>query len=412
MVSFALPASAAPNTVIGAGDSVAVTDSLAAIDGPGHHFGFSQASVLAQVTGTSITKNVANINGVAQAAGATTGNVAAGQSVTFQVNPVLQSSTGTATIVENFSSNLLFTGGNGCTAGASGRAAAFVAPAGTTVYTCTVNAASPSFAINFTVSSAATAGSQLTNTACVENPVNLGATGTFTTCSTNTLTVSGGTANFNNSTAQTQALATPGFVQAAGGLGCATVVGGSCTETGVVTGSCTVTGSMTCNETTTVPAGAGVGTPIKVLSTTNGFEFIPCSAVALGTTTVTCVGTTVGNVIQGSTVAVCFAGVAACQLGTVTGPGVVNNLLNNRIFLPNQAFFPPPPLEFIPPPPPPLLPPPPPAPTGMMAPRAAFPEVPVIPEADSLFLVVGGLVALGGLVGYRSLRRRRDDDIA
>jgi len=32
----------------------------------------------------------------------------------------------------------------------------------------------------------------------------------------------------------------------------------------------------------------------------------------------------------------------------------------------------------------------------------------VIPEADSLVLLVGGLVALGGLVGYRRLRRRRD----
>ena len=47
-----------------------------------------------------------------------------------------------------------------------------------------------------------------------------------------------------------------------------------------------------------------------------------------------------------------------------------------------------------------------------MTTRAAFPEVPVIPEADSLFLLVGGLVALGGVVGYRSLRRRRDDDSA
>ena len=41
---------------------------------------------------------------------------------------------------------------------------------------------------------------------------------------------------------------------------------------------------------------------------------------------------------------------------------------------------------------------------------AGFPEVPVIPEADSVFLVVGGLVALGALVGLRSLRRRRDDE--
>ncbi len=67
----------------------------------------------------------------------------------------------------------------------------------------------------------------------------------------------------------------------------------------------------------------------------------------------------------------------------------------------------------LPPPPPPLLPPPllpPPGPMGALAPppRAAMPEVPVIPEADSLWLLVGGLVALGGLVGYRRRRRFHD----
>jgi hypothetical protein len=50
MVSITLPAGAAPSTVVGTGDSVVATESLAAIDGPGHHFGFSQASVLAQAT--------------------------------------------------------------------------------------------------------------------------------------------------------------------------------------------------------------------------------------------------------------------------------------------------------------------------------------------------------------------------
>jgi len=49
LVGLGLPASAAPNTVVGTGDSVTVTESLAAIDGPGHHFGFSQSSVLAQL---------------------------------------------------------------------------------------------------------------------------------------------------------------------------------------------------------------------------------------------------------------------------------------------------------------------------------------------------------------------------
>jgi hypothetical protein len=32
---------------------------------------------------------------------------------------------------------------------------------------------------------------------------------------------------------------------------------------------------------------------------------------------------------------------------------------------------------------------------------AGFPAVPVIPEADSVILLVGGLVALGGLTWFR-----------
>jgi hypothetical protein len=49
---------------------------------------------------------------------------------------------------------------------------------------------------------------------------------------------------------------------------------------------------------------------------------------------------------------------------------------------------------------PPLLPPPPPPPL--------FPEVPVIPEADSLLLLGVGLAALGTVVGYRRWRGRKE----
>jgi len=38
-----------------------------------------------------------------------------------------------------------------------------------------------------------------------------------------------------------------------------------------------------------------------------------------------------------------------------------------------------------------------------------LPEVPVIPEAESLFLLLGGLVALGGLSGLRHVGRRDDE---
>jgi uncharacterized repeat protein (TIGR01451 family) len=73
----------------------------------------------------------------------------------------------------------------------------------------------------------------------------------------------------------------------------------------------------------------------------------------------------------------------------------------------NLPPVPPPPLEFIPPPGPPPFPPPPPrGPLG--APRPPYAEVPIIPEADSLFLVVGGLATLGGLAALRRLRRPDD----
>src|SRR5262249_12676312 len=65
-----------------------------------------------------------------------------------------------------------------------------------------------------------------------------------------------------------------------------------------------------------------------------------------------------------------------------------------------------PPQPLLLPPPPPL--PPPPLPAAGRA-RAAFLEIPVIPEADSLALVVGGLVTLGGVIGLR-WRRRRDGE--
>jgi hypothetical protein len=77
---------------------------------------------------------------------------------------------------------------------------------------------------------------------------------------------------------------------------------------------------------------------------------------------------------------------------------------------PFPPILPPPPLLPPPPPPPPLLPPPPMAPPMMAPPSAAaMPGVPVIPEADSLFLLVGGLAALGGLVALRRMRRHDDE---
>jgi hypothetical protein len=194
------------------------------------------------------------------------------------------------------------------------------------------------------------------------------------------------------------------------GAGLGAQAGGQCQVTGTVTGTFTNSGTgQTFSLTTAVPAGTGAGTvPVAVISTTNGVVAVPCTAIAIGTTIATCTGTITGQALQGSTVAICFpnATVTAytCNLGTVLGPGPV--ILNNQL-----PLLPPPPLQFIPPPPPPLLPPPPPAPMGGMMAPSPMASVPVIPEADSIFLVVGGLVAVGAIAGLRSLRRRRDDEV-
>jgi hypothetical protein len=39
------------------------------------------------------------------------------------------------------------------------------------------------------------------------------------------------------------------------------------------------------------------------------------------------------------------------------------------------------------------------------------PGVPIVPEADSLLLVLGGLAAVGGVVAVRRLRPRRGDPV-
>jgi hypothetical protein len=404
LVSVSQPAGAVPTTTAGAGDTVEITQSIVDAGAPTARFQFS---VLDQLT-TAVAKTIANIGGTVQPGGTTTATVQAGQLVTFQINLTgLQAAVGsTVQIADFFNSNLLFQSGDACTTTVPAGA---TVPAGQNGVGCAATVQTGGTAqlgITFLVSSTTPANTVLNNQACAQAAAGVG---NFTACGNASVTT--GNVTFNNQQAQTQAQGTPGFTQGQAGVPCATLIGQVCNNAGAVTGTCNVTGSMTCTKTTTVPAGVGAGaTPIDVAVTTNGFEFIQCSPVLIGTTTVTCTGTLTGNLIQGSTNAICFPGVVACNIGTVTGPGGINNNIFPPIF-PNLPLLPPPPLEFIPPPPPPLLPPPPPAPMGgMMQPRTAgFPEVPVIPEADSLFLLVGGLVALGGLVGYRKLRRNDDD---
>jgi hypothetical protein len=166
------------------------------------------------------------------------------------------------------------------------------------------------------------------------------------------------------------------------------------------------------------------GTTVTFTTTTAGLT-IPSITIPAGSLGPIC--TTGIPVTIGTSVAITEVVPTGFTLQSVTGATLAGNTATltivagvntvtftnatNTVIIPNNLpLLPPPPLQFIPPPPPPLLPPPPPAPMAGARAPAGFPEVPVIPEADSLFLVVGGLVALGGLVGLRSLRRRRDDD--
>ncbi|HEY7063333.1 MAG TPA: hypothetical protein VII06_17780 [Chloroflexota bacterium] len=171
------------------------------------------------------------------------------------------------------------------------------------------------------------------------------------------------------------------------------------TVSGAVSGTGTVTASMAWALTATVPAGTATGSvPVAVIATTQGLQGFACAAVPAGAPTVACNGATPGNALQGSIVTVVFPG-GLLVTGTVSGPGAL-------------AALPPLPPLAPPPMPPPLLPPAPPfllpvAPlpgAGLLAPGAA-PEVPVIPEAEPLALVIGGLLAVGALARTRRASR-------
>jgi hypothetical protein len=192
---------------------------------------------------------------------------------------------------------------------------------------------------------------------------------------------------------------------------CADSIGQTCNVAGAVTGIGAVTGSMTWTLTANVPAGTVAGTvPVVVFSTTAGLEGFPCSPVGAGATTVACTVTTVGNAIIGSNVTVVFAA-GITSVGTVSGPGpAALAALGAAPLLPPFA----PPFPPLPPPPGLLLPPLDPSaglvlpPSSMMmAPSSA--GIPVVPVADSLVLLAGGLVAVGAIAAQRWWRRRWED---
>jgi hypothetical protein len=291
------------------------------------------------------------------------------------------------------------------------------------------------------------------------------------------------------------------------GIGCATVIGQTCTAVGAVSGLWTKTGSGVFTFTATAPVGAIVGgTPVLFIPTTvnpNGEQFTcsptsatltttctgstrgdpPCGGILTvdfplggggfgvsngiitctptgtlvickqiqglnpslglggvnpGGSTVTFTTATGGPTIPSITVAagqggpVCAAGMTVAAgpvaitevvppgftLQSVTGGTLAGNTATATITarqtttltfvnVPITVIIPGSPLQLlqlIPPPPPALLPPPP-APAASARAPAAFPEVPVIPEADSLGLVTMGMLAFGAILALRSRRR-------
>jgi hypothetical protein len=182
---------------------------------------------------------------------------------------------------------------------------------------------------------------------------------------------------------------------------CASQVGQTCQVGGAVRGSGTVVGSMTWNLTATTPPGVAPGTiAVAVFSTTAGLQGFSCAPLAAGGAMVSCVGTTAANALQSSVVTVVFApGVMA--VGTVSGPGGGATAGNPGGILTLPLL--PPPLPLLPPAPLPLLVPPPVADRQGAAPRL---EVPVIPEGDSLALLLTGLIVIFGGAAMRQHRRR------
>jgi hypothetical protein len=432
LANFGLPVAAAPTDETGP-DSSVVTQALASVEGT--HFGFSRVLNQTSSTTPGTTTNTTNPPSSGLTGGTPCTNVIGGIcTITGGGTTGTYNKTGSGTLTLN---NIQLPAGvAGSTAPAVGTLPVLFVPT-------TVNA-NPGEQI---VCSAITAANTTNCVGTLQGDPLANATASLIFTQFNgargTVTFIVSPANVTAQTQLTQAQAVVVAVVTGVGNGpCAVIVGQRCTVTGGVTGTYNKTGSGTLTVTATIPGGAigsvgqtiGAGqTPVLVVYTTtslgltscgglvagvacnpatagNQAEFfsVGCAVTAVGATTTACTVNTVGDPLQGSTVYVCYnnavppaAAVAVCANGIINGPGVGLNTL------PPFPLLPPPPLEFIPPPPPPLLPPPPPGP--LAAPAApVMPSVPVIPEADSLVLLVGGLVALGGLVGYRSLRRRRD----
>ncbi len=424
---FVTPASAAPSQET-ASSSVSISNSVMgpADEGPSPRFGFN--SVLDQAT-TTVTKTICPSVGNC-ANGTASRTLSPGQLVDFLVTVVPGPGFPNGSIVtlaDFWTNGLIFQSADNC--GPSGITGP--TPPGfnnSTFCDATVQNGIVQVVMHFSAATNVTVPSTALNEACVGAPSLLSGP---TICSSppNTINFSGPTAT---PTVTATATATPTVTPTS----TTTLTPGPTATLPPSTGTLVVCKQLVFpgspGGTSGIGGIGGIGgvgpvNPLQLQSntftfTTSPVVTIPAITVPAGTTTAVCA---TGVAIAAGTVTITENVPAGFVLASVTGGTQSGNSATATItagqtttvtfindpavtVIPNNLpLLPPPPLQFVPPPPPPLLPPPPPAPpTGRaMAPPGG---VPVIPEADSLFLVIGGLVALGGLVGLRSLRRRDD----
>jgi hypothetical protein len=400
LAGYAGPASASPDA-----SDVTVQQSIVSVDGPGERFGLN--SVLNQ-TATAVSKTITNIG--SSTTSGTTGSANPGDIITYQINlSNLQATTGAAQplVQDFFSTDLLFIGGDNCTQISN---AGITPPSPFTasnfgVIQCsppttgTPPNASAQFSVQFQLSATtATSGESEFNVACSRN-----VGGAFTVCGpTTTITVNG---VIPPPVPTGIVCVGPIFVllTASSGFGVTAQVN----INGNVAGTPFIPSTFGTGQVNAIVNGLLPGqVPVLSIQTSAGTQTITGIAAGTGPGIGTAIinGTISGQVSQGALITLSANNpVGGASTTLASGTVTCNNLPP-----PLPPILPPPPLEFIPPPPPPLLPPPPPAPLD--PPMASMmPGVQVIPEADSLFLLVGGLAALGGLVAHRTVRRRRDD---
>src|SRR5579875_2318144 len=383
-------AQAAPEPAASAGPAVTV-DSVAVADDAGH-FAFS---VLNQIGTTTVTK------------AASPTSLSAGQTVTYTITvtaPSLNVRDFLGSAFNFVSATVTSPAGAtvSCAASSGGSVPAGADPAAQQLL-CSIsnvpaNTTSLTLTITATLKSGTFTSAQLTNAAAAPaspsdplvvaptapalGSVTVNQTVSGTACPIGTvafatLTSGGITATFAQVPPSGVGVVTP-FLPVSSNQFVLTIVGSTATPTlSIQTTSGTETPSLTL---------ASALNPLSIFQPTV-FPFFPVQPGQ------NFLGSTTGSPIQGGTITV-----------TVGGVVLTSTIQCQPVPPPAPPVPPVPPLQVVPPPPPPLLPPPPPSPMQGRGPM----EVPVIPEADSLFLLAGGLAILGGLVVARTLRRRDD----